>query len=190
MSFVQQKYCFWKANFIISQKVLIYWYWYFQYFLNFKNIEVLANQYFFWKYWVFVLKYFKNVLVKGLIRCNLHHSHALLSKNTKCSITFQPFSKLNNKNIIVCYDTLLALLVSGFINIKRCNVPPLLLNNSSKPTKFQNSSYVFENNIILLNFPPFKMMTCGIGNLSKPKWQTDLIESWPPNAQSIMDQQA
>ena len=31
-------------------------------------------------------------------------------------------------------------------------------------------------------------MTCGIGNLSKPKWQTDLIESWPPNAQSIMDQ--
>ncbi len=31
----------------LSQKVLIYWYWYFQYFLNFKNIEVLANQYFF-----------------------------------------------------------------------------------------------------------------------------------------------
>ena len=50
----------------LSQKVLIYWYWYFQYFLNFKSIEVLANQYFFWKYWVFVLKYFKNVLVKGL----------------------------------------------------------------------------------------------------------------------------
>ena len=31
----------------LSQKVLIYWYWYFQYFLNFKSIEVLANQYFF-----------------------------------------------------------------------------------------------------------------------------------------------
>ena len=38
----------------LSQKVLIYWYWYFQYFLNFKSIEVLANQ------------YFKNVLFKGL----------------------------------------------------------------------------------------------------------------------------